>query len=137
MQKQILIPKNLSKEVIAQIGWSPALKVGNEVLISAIGGVTHPQEHIFSVGETIEDQVAIIIEHFEDILGQAGGTLDSIVELTVYVRPMVTDEDMKLAAKAVTKAFIGETPTESWIKVDFAGSKEELLQIKARAILTK
>lgn len=135
MQKELIIPRAFNKEVIEEIGWSPAIKIGNEVLISAIGGVTHPERHIFSVGETIEDQAQMIIDHFEDILDQVDAKLDNIVEITVYVRPFLTDEDMKKAAKIISAAFISPAPTETWLRADFAGSKDELIQVKARAIL--
>ncbi len=136
MQKQLIIPSGFNEEVILKIGWSPAIKVGNEVLISAIGGITHPQQHIFSVGETIEDQSQIIVDHLEDIMDQAGGNIDDIVEFTVYVRPFVNDDDKKKASKIISQAFEKPSPTESWVITDFAGSVDELLQLKARAILT-
>lgn len=136
MQKQLIIPSNFNEELIQKIGWSPAVKAGNEVLISALGGITHPQQHIFSVGETIEDQSQIIIDHLEDIMDQAGGNIDDIVEFTVLVRPFVTDEDKKKASKIISQAFSKPSPTETWIITDFAGSVDELLQLKARAILS-
>lgn len=136
MEKQIIIPVGFNKELIEKIGWSPAIKVGNEVLISALGGITHPQQHIFSVGETIEDQTRIILDHLEDILDQAGGTIEDIVDFTVFVRPFVTDEDKKKASKIISQAFTSPAPTETWLVCDFAGSRDELLQLKARAILS-
>lgn len=136
MQKQLIIPGGFNEELIQKIGWSPAVKIGNEVLISAIGGITHPQYHIFSVGETIEDQSQIIVDHLEDIMEQAGGTIDHIVDITVFVRPFVSDEDKKKASKIISQAFTKPAPTETWLITDFAGSRDELLQLKARAILS-
>lgn len=62
-------------------GWrSDALRFGPFIFVAAIGA--HPVTH--KLGETVEEQVRLIFQHFEVALKTHGANLENIVHMTMY-----------------------------------------------------
>ena len=62
-------------------GWrSDAIRSGPFIFVGALG--TRPHTHM--LGETVEEEVRIIFEHFKTALEVHGSTMEDIVQLTMY-----------------------------------------------------
>ncbi len=62
-------------------GWrSDAIRTGPFIFVAALG--TRPNTHI--LGETVEEEVRIIFEHFKVALEAHGANMADIVQLTMY-----------------------------------------------------
>lgn len=62
-------------------GWrSDAIRTGPFIFVAALG--TRPNTHI--LGETVEEEVRVIFEHFKVALEAHGATMADIVQLTMY-----------------------------------------------------
>ena len=101
------MPRTLVTSPRAPIGpgpYSPALKVGDFVFVSgqcAIDPVTHE-----IVGETIEEQARMTLNHVKALLEAAGATLDDVVKVTTFL----THEEDYEQFSAVYEEFFEREP---------------------------
>ena len=62
-------------------GWrSDAIRSGPFIFVGALG--TRPHTHV--LGETVEEEVRIIFDHFKTALEVHGSTMEDIIQLTMY-----------------------------------------------------
>jgi enamine deaminase RidA (YjgF/YER057c/UK114 family) len=112
------------------VGYSRAVQVGNVIEIS--GTVASDQESFVS-GKDEYQQTKFILKKIENILGEAGATLNDVVRTRIYV---LNIEKWNEIAKAHQEAFGSIKPATSMIEVSKLISPEYLVEIEATAILT-
>lgn len=109
--------------------WSNCLKVGNQVFIS---GMTARQPD----GETVigdeYEQSKIIFEKIKNLVEAAGGTMDNIIKMTIFVTNIVNNTEVWRARK---EFFTGDFPACTLVEVKSLAKPEILLEIEALAIL--
>lgn len=111
------------------VGYSRAVQVGNVIEIS--GTVASDQESFVS-GKDEYQQTKFILKKIENILGEAGATLNDVVRTRIYV---LNIEKWNEIAKAHQEVFGSIKPATSMIEVSKLISPEYLVEIEATAIL--
>lgn len=111
------------------VGYSRAVQVGNVIEIS--GTVASDQESFVS-GKDEYQQTKFILKKIENILGEAGATLNDVVRTRIYV---LNIEKWNEIAKAHQEVFGSNKPATSMIEVSKLISPEYLVEIEATAIL--
>lgn len=110
--------------------WSNCLKIGNQVFIS---GMTARQPD----GETIlggeYEQSQVIFEKIKNLVEAAGGSMDNIVKMTIFVTNIANNTEVWKARK---EFFNGDFPTCTLVEVKSLAKPEILLEIEALAILS-
>ena len=109
--------------------WSNCLKVSNQVFIS---GMTARQ----SDGETVlgdeYEQSQVIFQKIKDLIEAAGGTMNNIVKMTIFVTNIANNTAVWKARK---EFFEGDFPACTLVEVQALAKAEILLEIEATAIL--
>jgi enamine deaminase RidA (YjgF/YER057c/UK114 family) len=98
-----------------------------------ISGMTarHPDGSITGIGD-IEAQTRQVCENLKTAVEDAGGTLDDICRVDVYVRNM---EHFELIHKVRREYFIGVPPSSTMVEVNKFTSPDYLIEINAIAVL--
>lgn len=98
-----------------------------------ISGMTarHPDGSITGVGN-IEAQTRQVCENLKAAVEEAGGTLDDIVRVDVYVRNM---EHFETIHKVRREYFTGIAPASTMVEVTKFVSPDYLIEINAIAVL--
>lgn len=100
--------------------YSPALKVGDFVLVSGQGPID-PQGNI--VAGSIESEVALTLENIKALLAAAGARMDQVVKCTCYLAD-IADFD---AFDRVYRTYFGEVkPTRTTVAAGLSGIKVEI-----------
>lgn len=127
MLKQRIIAPSV-KEPAAGM-WSNCLKVGNQVYIS---GMTARQ----SDGETVlgqeYEQSQVIFQKIKDLIEAAGGSLNNIIKMTIFVTNIANNAAVWKARK---EFFEGDFPACTLVEVKSLAKPEILLEIEAIAIV--
>jgi enamine deaminase RidA (YjgF/YER057c/UK114 family) len=111
------------------VGYSRAVRVGNVIEIS--GTVASDQESVV-YGEDEYQQTKFILKKIENILGEAGATINDVVRTRIYV---LNIEKWNEIAKAHQEVFGSIKPATSMVEVNKLISPEYLVEIEATAIL--
>jgi 2-iminobutanoate/2-iminopropanoate deaminase len=98
-----------------------------------ISGMTarHPDGSITGVGN-IDTQTRQVCENLKAAVEEAGGTLDDIVRVDVYVRNM---EHFEAIHKVRREYFTGVAPASTMVEVSKFVSPDYLIEINAIAVL--
>jgi enamine deaminase RidA (YjgF/YER057c/UK114 family) len=108
--------------------WSNTLRVGDIVYIS---GFTSRANDLRTIqGANAYEQAKVILTKIRKCLEAAGGRMDDVVKLVIYV---VNMDDNKQVWKARKEFFTGDFPTSTLVQVAGLASPEILLEITAEA----
>jgi enamine deaminase RidA (YjgF/YER057c/UK114 family) len=117
----------------AQYGYSQACIAsgGRRVVVAgqAAGDVHGP---VADIG--LQGQTAAALANVERVLAAAGGTMEQLVFLRVYVCETVR-EDLGQVAGELRRRFPSNPPPSSWIVVSSLALPEWLILIEAEAVL--
>lgn len=112
------------------VGYSRAVRVGNVIEIS---GTVASDKESFVCGKDEYQQTKFILNKFENILKEAGATLNDVVRTRIYVLNIDKWDEI---AKAHQEVFGSIKPATSMVEVSKLISPEYLVEIEATAILT-
>jgi len=112
------------------VGYSRAVKVGDLVEIS--GTTSVDGEKVIGANDPYE-QTEVIIEKFSSILKEAGGSLNNIIRIRIYV---VNIEHWKNISKAFFRYFHDIKPAATLVEVSSLILPELLVEMEATAILS-
>jgi 2-iminobutanoate/2-iminopropanoate deaminase len=91
----------------------------------------HPDGVITGIGD-IEAQTRQVCENLKAAVEEAGGTLDDICRVDVYVRNM---EHFEVIHKVRRQYFTGVPPASTMVEVNKFTSPDYLIEINAIAVL--
>lgn len=110
--------------------WSNCLKVGDSVYFSGLTARANDGTSI--VGETSYEQAQYIFSKMKHLIEAAGGQMDDIVTLTVYVTDIKHNEGVW---KARQEFFTGDFPACALVGVSQLAKPEILVEIQGQARL--
>lgn len=108
--------------------WSNCLRLGDTLYIS---GFTSRANDLKTIqGKDAYEQARVIFTKIRHCVEAAGGKMDDVVKLVIYVTSM---EDNKLVWKARREFFTGDFPTSTLVQVAGLADPNILLEITAEA----
>jgi 2-iminobutanoate/2-iminopropanoate deaminase len=108
--------------------WSNTLRVGDKVYLS---GFTARANDLKTIqGADAYEQAKVIFTKIQKCVEAAGGQMNDVVKIVIYVVDMA---DNKLVWKARKEFFTGDFPTSTLVQVAGLASPEILLEITAEA----
>jgi enamine deaminase RidA (YjgF/YER057c/UK114 family) len=112
--------------------YSPAIKVtgGTTIYLAGVGGTT--DENGKSLAGDFEGQVRATFERIRTNLVRAGGTLDDIVSMTVFIKDMQYGTRFTQIRK---EYFQQGYPCSALIGIDSLARPEMMLEIQAVAVV--
>jgi len=128
--KQQIISKNL-RQPNGHFSHATAIEAKGKLVF--ISGMTarHPDGSITGVGN-IDAQTHQVCQNLKAAVEEAGGTLDDIVRVDVYVRNM---EHFEAIHKVRREYFTGIAPASTMVEVTKFVSPDYLIEINAIAVL--
>jgi 2-iminobutanoate/2-iminopropanoate deaminase len=134
-QRENAMPRTkLSVPDVAEVGpglWSNAIRAGDMLFIS--GQVARSFEGGTEiVGKDEYEQTKQIFSRIERIIRAAGGTMDSLVKMTVYVVDISKNTEVWRARR---EFFSGDFPASTLVEVRSLAKPEVLVEIEAVAYL--
>ena len=108
--------------------WSNAIRAGEFLFISGQISRAHDGETIEGKGEY--EQSKIIFTKIKNLVEAAGGTLDDVVRVTIY---MVNIKQNTEVWRARQEFFKGDFPASTLVQVAALGTPEVLVEIEAIA----
>jgi enamine deaminase RidA (YjgF/YER057c/UK114 family) len=109
--------------------WSNCLVVGNQVFIA---GMTCRNGNAVVGGDSMADQARAIFAKISKLMDSAGGVMDDIVKVVIYVTDITRREEVWAARREV---FSGDFPVSTLVEVSALASPELLVEIEAVGIL--
>ena len=112
--------------------YSPAIKVtgGTTIYLAGVGGTT--DENGKSLAGDFEGQVRVTFDRIRANLTRAGGTLDDIVSMTVFIKDMQYGTRFTQIRK---EYFQQGYPCSALIGIDSLARPEMMLEIQAVAVV--
>lgn len=112
--------------------YSPAIKVtgGTTVYLAGVGATTDASGK--SLGGDFEGQVRATFERIRANLARAGGTLEDIVTMTVFIKDMQYGTHFTQLRK---EYFTGGYPCSALIGIDSLARPEMMVEIQAIAVI--
>jgi enamine deaminase RidA (YjgF/YER057c/UK114 family) len=113
--RKVEVKSHVTSEAVAEPRdelWSNCLKVGNVVYISGL--TSRAPDNLSILGNDAYAQSKVIFSKMRSLLEAAGGTIDDIVKLTIYVTDISTNT---LVWKARREFFSGHFPTSTLVEV--------------------
>jgi 2-iminobutanoate/2-iminopropanoate deaminase len=111
--------------------WSNAIRAGDMLFIS--GQVARPFEGGTQlVGNNEYEQARQIFSRIERIIKAAGGTMDNLVKMTIYVVDITKNTEVWRARR---EFFTGDFPASTLVEVRSLAGPETLVEIEAVAYL--
>jgi enamine deaminase RidA (YjgF/YER057c/UK114 family) len=111
--------------------WSNAIRAGDMLFIS--GQVARPFEGGTQlVGKNEYEQARQIFSRIDRIIKAAGGTMDNLVKMTIYVVDITKNTEVWRARR---EFFIGDFPASTLVEVRSLAGPETLVEIEAVAYL--
>ncbi len=111
--------------------WSNAIRAGDTLYIS--GQVARPFEGgTGMVGTNEYEQARHIFSRIERIIKAAGGTMDNLVKMTIFVVDITKNTEVWRARR---EFFTGDFPASTLVEVRSLAGKEVLVEIEAVAWL--
>ncbi|MBO9332366.1 RidA family protein [Achromobacter xylosoxidans] len=131
MSRTVVNPATVFDSV--QYGFSQAVIVTGQrrMLLSGQVGVD-AQARTVSPG--LQGQTEAALDNVERVLAAAGGRLDQVIMLRIYICETVR-EDQEVIAQALRDRFPQDPPPSSWIIVSGLSLPEWLVEIEAEAML--
>lgn len=116
--------------------YTPAKKIdlGDSYLIFVSGVQAHAGEVNEVVTEDIAEQTRLVFEEINDILKQAGATLDNVVKAVIYLKDI---EDFKIVSPIRAEYFKNSMPVSTMVEVGGFVRKGSKIEIEVTAILEK
>ena len=109
--------------------WSNGLVIGNQVFIA---GMTAQVGDEVVGGESMYGQAQAIFGKIKNLMASAGGEMDDIVKVVIYVTDIARREEVWRARREV---FTGDFPVSTLVEVAALARPEILVEIEAIAIL--
>src|SRR4051812_9568655 len=135
MKKQLLLSVNVNSGALHADGrWAQCYKAGNQVFMQGQTGIKladYETGEVTGAGDPAH-QTRVALDNIRHMMELAGGTLDDVVKIIVYVtdvkfRPAVYGE--------INKAFKGVKPASTGIVVAGLAMPELLMEIDAWGIV--
>ncbi len=135
MKKQLLRSVSVESNTLqAQGTWAQCYKAGNQVFMQGQTGIRledYETGEVRGIGDPAE-QTRIALDNISRMMQLAGGTLDDVVKIIVYV----TDRAFRPAVYGeINKAFKGVKPVSTGIVVAGLALPELLMEIDAWGIV--
>ena len=109
--------------------WSNCLVVGNQVFIA---GMTSRVGDAVVGGDSMADQARAIFAKIKHLMESAGGLMDDIVKVVIYVTDITRREEVWAARREV---FRGDFPVSTLVEVSALAAPELLVEIEAVGVL--
>ena len=109
--------------------WSNCLVVGNQVFIA---GMTARSGSEVAGGDSMYGQAQAIFAKIKNLMEAAGGRMDDIVKVVIYVTDIKRREEVWKARREV---FTGDFPVSTLVEVRALAAPELLVEIEAIAVL--
>lgn len=116
--------------------YTPAKKIdlGDAYLIF-ISGVQAPAGEVNEVvTEDIAEQTKLVFEEINDILKQAGATLDDVVKAVIYLKDI---EDFKIVSPIRAEYFKNSMPVSTMVEVGGFVRSGSKIEIEVTAMINK
>ena len=110
--------------------WSQALKAGKHLFIAGQVGLDAEGELVGRGNVSV--QATQTFENIKALVEEAGGTMDDIVKLTIYLTDM---RDRPKVLEVREKYFTGDFPTSTLVMVSMLAFEGLLIEIDAIAVL--
>jgi 2-iminobutanoate/2-iminopropanoate deaminase len=113
--------------------WSNAIRAGDTLYIS--GQIARPFEGGTGiVGKDEYEQTKQIFSRIERIVKAAGGTMDNLVKMTIYVVDITKNTEVWRARR---EFFTGDFPASTLVEVRSLAKPDQLVEIETIAYLGK
>ena len=109
--------------------WSNCLVVGNQIFIA---GMTCRTGDEVVGGDSMADQARAIFAKIQHLMEAAGGHMDDIVKVVIYVTDIKRREEVWAARREV---FSGDFPVSTLVEVSALASPELLVEIESIGVL--
>ena len=109
--------------------WSNCLVVGNQVFVA--GMVARDGDKVLG-GDSMYEQAKAIFAKIKNLLEAAGGRMDDIVKVLIFVTDIKRREEVWKARREV---FTGDFPVSTLVEVRALAAPELLVEVEAVAIL--
>ena len=109
--------------------WSNGLVVGNQVFVA---GMTARTGNDVPGGNSMYEQAKAILTKIKHIMEEAGGCMDDIVKVNIFVTDIKQREEVWRARR---EFFTGDFPVSTLVEVSALATPELLVEIEAVAIL--
>ena len=116
--------------------YTPAKKIdlGDAYLIF-VSGVQAPAGEVNEVvTEDIAEQTKLVFEEINDILKQAGATLDDVVKVVIYLKDI---EDFKIVSPIRAEYFKNSMPVSTMVEVGGFVRSGSKIEIEVTAMIEK
>jgi enamine deaminase RidA (YjgF/YER057c/UK114 family) len=132
MQRKVMNPKTLLNSI--QYGFSQIAMGTGKTLVTFSGQVGwNAHKEIGNAGD-LHTQTLRTLENLKIAMAEAGGTLDNVLSLRIYIVADVMDETAPIIA-GLQQYFPTDPPTATWIGVPRLANKDFLIEIEAIALL--
>lgn len=109
--------------------WSNCLVVGNQVFVA---GMTARSGNTVVGGDSMYEQSKAIFAKIKHLVEAAGGQMDDIVKVNIFVTDITRREEVWQARR---EYFTGDFPVSTLVEVRALAAPELLVEIEAVAIL--
>lgn len=109
--------------------WSNCLKVGDTVYVA---GLTARDKNLKPAGGGEYEQAKLIFERIEHLVTAAGGTMQDVVKINIYLTRIQYREEVWRARR---EFFEGAFPVATLVEVSSLAQPEILVEIEAVAVL--
>jgi enamine deaminase RidA (YjgF/YER057c/UK114 family) len=109
--------------------WSNCLVVGNQVFIA---GMTSRVGDAVVGGDSMTEQARAIFAKIKHLMESAGGLMDDVVKVVIYVTDITRREEVWAARREV---FSGDFPVSTLVEVSALAAPELLVEIEAIGVL--
>ncbi len=109
--------------------WSNCLVVGNQVFIAGLTARTGTE---VVGGDSMYAQARAIFAKIKHLIGAAGGKMNDVVKVNIFVTDITQREEVWKARREV---FSGDFPVSTLVEVSALAAPELLVEIEAVAIL--
>jgi len=109
--------------------WSNCLVVGNQVFVA---GMTARAGNALQGGNSMYEQAKATFSKIKHLLEAAGGRMDDIVKVNIFVTDIKRREEVWQARR---EFFTGDFPVSTLVEVSALAAPELLVEIEAVAIL--
>ncbi|MCP3024058.1 RidA family protein [Cupriavidus basilensis] len=108
--------------------WSNCLRVGDIVYVSGMTARGADRETV--LGDNEYEQAKVVFQKIRDLVEAAGGVMDDVVKMTIFVTRIGRNTEVWRARKAF---FSGDYPACTLVEVASLAKPEILLEIEAIA----
>ena len=106
--------------------WSNCKVIGNQVFMA--GMVSRDAAGKIAGGNSMYEQAKIVFGKIKDLMEAAGGKVDDVVKVNIYVVDMKRREEVW---KARAETFSGDFPCSTLVQVAALGTPEILVEVEA------